>query len=85
MGAMLVLLFLPGHPHYYELASSITAKTYSNSMMAVLNSRVKAVSNTGTSETPLWNESGQSSGENGVVGRASCIVFRRNSEIVLTP
>ncbi len=80
MGAILVLLFLPGHPHYYELASSITAKTYSNSMMAVLNSRIKVVSNTGTYRTPAWNESAQSIRSNDGVRQASGIVFRRNSE-----
>ena len=81
--AILVLLFLPGHPPYYELATSVSAKTYSNSMLAVLNSRIKVVSNAGTSGYPVWNESARPFGSDDVVGKASGIVFRRNSETVL--
>ena len=79
-GVVLVLVFLPGHPPYYELAPSIAGKTYSNSMMAVLNSRIKAISNAGTLEFPLWNELAQPLGSNNVVGRPSSIVFRRSNE-----
>ncbi|KJA19991.1 hypothetical protein HYPSUDRAFT_832787 [Hypholoma sublateritium FD-334 SS-4] len=60
-GALVVLPYLPGHPRYYELAASIAAKTYSNAMMAVLNSRVQAVSNAGVFGNPLWNEAVQPS------------------------
>ncbi|KJA27658.1 hypothetical protein HYPSUDRAFT_34777 [Hypholoma sublateritium FD-334 SS-4] len=55
--ALLVLVYLPGHLPYYSIAASIVAKTYSNSMMAILNSRVKPVSNVPQFATPLWNES----------------------------
>ena len=80
-GAILILLYLPGHPPYYELPASIAAKTYSNSMMAFLNSRIKPVSNTPSFETPVWNES---------VGRVSAtvgdegIIFRGESEMELS-
>jgi len=37
----LVLTLLPGHPTYYQVPSAILAKTYSNSMMVLLNSRIK--------------------------------------------
>ena len=79
-GAILILLYLPGHPPYYELPASIAAKTYSNSMMAFLNSRIKPVSNTAPFETPVWNES---------VGRISStvgdegIIFRGESDMEL--
>ena len=79
-GAILILLYLPGHPPYYELPASIAAKTYSNSMMAFLNSRFKPVSNT-PFETPVWNES---------VGRISStvgdegIIFRGETEMELS-
>ncbi len=53
----MLLVFLPGHPPYYAAASVIVAKMYSNSMMAVLNSRVKPVSNASASAAPIWNES----------------------------
>ena len=79
-GAILILLYLPGHPPYCELPASIAAKTYSNSMMAFLNSRIKPVSNT-PFETPVWNES---------VGRISStvgdegIIFRGETEMELS-
>ena len=53
----MILVFLRGHPSYYAAASVIVAKMYSNSMMAVLNSRVKLVSNASASAAPIWNES----------------------------
>ena len=56
-GAILFLLYLPGHPPYYELAVSIAAKTYSNAMLAGLNGRFRAVCNAGTFGPPMWNES----------------------------
>lgn len=36
-----VLTLLPGHPTYYQVPSAILAKTYSNSMMVLLNSRIR--------------------------------------------
>ena len=36
----LILFLLPGHPAYYETASGILGKMYSNTMMVVLNSRI---------------------------------------------
>ena len=61
-GALLVLVYLPGHPPYYNFAASVVAKTYSNAMMAVLNSRIKAVSNTPELGASLWNESAKPNG-----------------------
>jgi len=37
----LALTLLPGHPTYYQVPSALLAKTYSNSMMVLLNSRIK--------------------------------------------
>lgn len=37
----LVLVLLPSHPSYFEVPSEVLAKVYSNSMMAVLNSRMR--------------------------------------------
>ncbi|KAF9483231.1 hypothetical protein BDN70DRAFT_929402 [Pholiota conissans] len=37
----LILVLLPSHPSYFEVPSEVLAKVYSNSMMAVLNSRMK--------------------------------------------
>ena len=53
---VLVLLCLPIHLPYYSAAASIVTKAYSNSMMAVLNSRIKPISNAPSLEAPLWNE-----------------------------
>ncbi len=53
---VLVLLCLPSHLPYYSAAVSIVTKAYSNSMMAVLNSRIKPISNAPSLEAPLWNE-----------------------------
>ncbi len=50
-GFVLILVYLPGHPPYYAAAASIEAKIYSNSMMAMLNSRIKPVSNALAPET----------------------------------
>ena len=55
-GVVLLLVRLPGHLPYYTAAASIVTKTYSNSMMAVLNSRVKPVSNAPSFKAPFWNE-----------------------------
>ncbi len=72
-GTILILLYLPGHPPYYELPASIAAKIYSNSMMAFLNSRIKPMSNTSPFETPLWNESvgriSSTTGDEGIIFR----------------
>ena len=80
-GITIVLVFLPGHPSYYAGASSIVAKAYSNSMMAMLNSRVKPVSNTPASAAPLWNEELKSMESLPSAGGSHGFVFRRNSEI----
>ena len=48
----LILTLLPGHPTYYQVPSAILAKTYSNSMMVLLNSRIKL----GTKETLQTND-----------------------------
>lgn len=45
-----------GPPPYYTAAGSLVSKTYLNSMMAILNSRIKLVSNAPTFEAPFWNE-----------------------------
>ena len=82
-GALLVLPYLPGHPPYYELAASIAAKTYSNAMMAVLNSRVKGVSNVGACRAPLWNEWVHPLGSVSLVEGDQGIVFRKRSETSL--
>ncbi|KAF8193405.1 hypothetical protein BJ912DRAFT_961018, partial [Pholiota molesta] len=37
----LILVLLPSHPSYFEVPSEVLAKVYSNSMMALLNSRIK--------------------------------------------
>ncbi|KAF4616577.1 hypothetical protein D9613_008945 [Agrocybe pediades] len=37
----LILILLPGQPSYYLVTSEILAKVYSNSMMVVLNSRMR--------------------------------------------
>ncbi|KJA19993.1 hypothetical protein HYPSUDRAFT_43569 [Hypholoma sublateritium FD-334 SS-4] len=79
-GSVLVLVYLPGHPPYYQLTASISAKTYSNAMMAVLNSRVKVVSNIGAYGAPWWNESVQPNGSNYLAGKAQDILFRKDSE-----
>lgn len=47
----LILSILPSKPSYYQVPSVILAKVYSNSMMAVLNSRMK-----------LGGESGEENG-----------------------
>lgn len=52
----LILLYLPGHPPYYQTAIVTMAKTYSNSLLAVLNSRAKVVANSPALAPPPWNE-----------------------------
>lgn len=76
----MVLVFIPGHPPYYIAAASLIAKAYSNSMMAVLNSRVRVISNGSEFGVPLWNESAQRGGSNSSIGMAQSIVFRRESD-----
>ncbi|KJA25586.1 hypothetical protein HYPSUDRAFT_37631 [Hypholoma sublateritium FD-334 SS-4] len=53
----LALVYIPGHPPYYQVAVLILAKVYSNSMVAALNSRMKTVSNSQFGLPPSWNES----------------------------
>ncbi len=78
---LVVLLSLPGTPPYYKLAASIGAKTYSTSMMAVLNSRIKTTSNMGAFRPPLWNELMKLAEPDYVDQRqTSEIVFQRNDE-----
>jgi hypothetical protein len=48
----LILTLLPGHPTYYEGPSARLGKTYSNSLMVLLNSRMKL----GTKETLQDND-----------------------------
>ncbi|KJA27684.1 hypothetical protein HYPSUDRAFT_868624 [Hypholoma sublateritium FD-334 SS-4] len=81
VGALLILVSLPGHPPYYIAAASIVAKTYSNAMMAVLNSRVKPVSNSPEVGTPVWNESVQPIASIRSTGTSLGFVFHRDSEM----
>lgn len=53
----LVLVYILGHPPYYQIAILIMAKLYSNSMIAALNSRMKVMSNSPSGSPPSWNES----------------------------
>ena len=59
-GISLALVYLPQHPPYYQVAGLILAKTYSNSMIAALNSRVKVQPNAcavpPSTGRPVWNE-----------------------------
>ena len=79
-GVLLVLVYLPGHPPYYIAAAELVAKIYSSSMMAVLNSRIRVISNAPALSAPLWNESAGLSGSIISTGR-SRIVFRRSSQV----
>ena len=79
-----MLVSLPGHPPYYVAVSSIVAKAYSNSMLAVLNSRVKVVSNESGFSAPSWNELVQPTGSISSVERERGIVFQRDSETRLS-
>ncbi len=80
-GTLVTLVLLPRHPGYYVVASAIVAKTYSNSMMAVLNSRVRPVSNASASAAPLWNESVKPITSVSWVGTQPGFSFRRDSEM----
>ncbi|KJA27692.1 hypothetical protein HYPSUDRAFT_34813 [Hypholoma sublateritium FD-334 SS-4] len=79
-GVLLVLVYLPGPPPYYTAAGSLVSKTYSNSMMAILNSRIKPVSNAPAFEAPLWNELVNPNGTQARVGGTQGIVFCRDRE-----
>ncbi|KJA17505.1 hypothetical protein HYPSUDRAFT_46278 [Hypholoma sublateritium FD-334 SS-4] len=79
-GTVLGLAYLPQHPCYYFIPASIVAKTYSNSLMAILNSRIKPVSNAAAFAAPLWNEEAQQIGSISSIGATQNIVFRRDSE-----
>lgn len=50
--AVLVLVYLPGHPTYYQTCAAVLGKAYSNSMLVVLNSRIRVVS----PPILVWNE-----------------------------
>lgn len=55
----MALSYIPGDPPYYQVTIVVLAKTYSNSMIAALNSRTKVISYSpsGVSVHPSWNES----------------------------
>ena len=59
---ILVLAVLPGHPTYFTTPAGILAKVYSNSMMVVLNNRMRigtdAHPKTNTTTTPLRLDNG---------------------------
>lgn len=76
----LILLYLPSHPPYYQAAVSTVAKTYSNSILAVLNSRVKVVANFTTSGSSLWNEVGDPAGSIHLARRSQGLMFHREGE-----
>ncbi|KJA19852.1 hypothetical protein HYPSUDRAFT_204279 [Hypholoma sublateritium FD-334 SS-4] len=81
-GVLVVLVFLPGPPPYYAAAAAVVGKAYSNSMMAMLNSRVKPVSNAPALEAPSWNESVKPSAPDSSTGGTEGFVFRgRDSEV----
>ncbi|PPQ72104.1 hypothetical protein CVT26_006882 [Gymnopilus dilepis] len=48
----LILVLLPSRPAYYQIPSEVLAKVYSNSMMVMLNSRMRIGMDT-TSDTPV--------------------------------
>lgn len=76
------MVYLPGHPPYYITAAELVAKIYSSSMMANLNSRVKAVSNTPAPSAPVWNESEQVAGGLSMIATGrSQMVFHSDSEV----
>ena len=76
--ALLVLVYLPGHPPFYALASPNAAKLYANSLMAMLNSRVKLISlNAHSVGPPIWNESFRAAESFSSTERAQGIVFHR--------
>ena len=79
-GVVLVFLYLPGQQPYYNIPAAAVAKTYSNSMMAVLNSRIKPVSNASGPYGPLWNELVQSTGTISSIRRSNGPVVRRDDE-----
>ena len=66
---ILVLAVLPGHPPYFTTPAGILAKVYSNSMMVVLNNRMRISSDTypeiNTTVTPLRPDNGTNAYELG--------------------
>ena len=50
--AILFVVYLPGHPEYYQALLSILGKAYANSMLAALNSRMRVIS----ALPPQWDE-----------------------------
>lgn len=79
---LLALVHLPGHPDYYIAVTFMLAKTYSNSMMANLNSRVKVISNSHSTTYPTWNESEKpiSSIDSESAQRNGDFMFRRQDQ-----
>ena len=75
---LLILVYLPGRPPYYTTATTVVGKLYSNSMVAMLNSRIKPVSNVSAFSAPLWNESVILIESFSSTERASNFLFRRN-------
>ncbi|KAF8162618.1 hypothetical protein B0H34DRAFT_692074 [Crassisporium funariophilum] len=51
------LALLPGHPPYWETVASVLGKVYSNSMMAVLNSRMSISHETRSEEVDMHMKS----------------------------
>ena len=76
---VLILVYLPGRLPYYTAAVAIVAKLYSNSMVAMLNSRIKPVSNAPALSEPLWNESVKPIKLLSSTERAHNLSFRRDS------
>ena len=56
MAVYLIILYLSEHPPYYQTAIVTLEKTYSNSLLAVLDSRAKVVANSPALAPPPWNE-----------------------------
>ena len=79
-GVVLLLVYLPGHQPYYAAAASIEAKIYSNSMMAMLNSRIKPVSNALAPAAPCWNESVKPIRSTFSIKEAQGIIHRKGSQ-----
>ena len=76
----LILLYLPGHPAYFQAVLATLAKTYSNSILAVLNSRARVMANFPYSTTPPWNEVGGPAYPINLIGRRQSLIFREEGE-----
>ena len=75
----LILLYLPGHPAYFQAVLATLAKTYSNSILAVLNSRARVVANFPYLTPPPWNEMGGPAYPRNLIGRQS-LMFHEEGE-----